>query len=481
MSYLKSLKLGTVFLKLNTKYYRNSTQLFTTYNIKFRKQNFSNLIPNFKFREKNTYSRKFMLLLMIIPVIPALYCSNYYKCLVVRADEEVFKSVENDAEEITEDLKKKKMKKDKIGFRDRKIIEYENRMRAYSTPDKIFRYFATIKLSHGENHEVYMTPVDFLRAITPGMKQPDGLGLDQYKRYDPKTVQQKLDLILDEDSIFYKLGSSGLITFSDYIFLLTVLSTSRRHFEIAFRMFDLNGDGDVDCEEFEKVATLIRHQTSIGSRHRDHANTGNTFKGVNSALTTYFFGPTLKEKLTIEKFLDFQEKLQKEILSLEFQRKTPDHNVKITETDFTELLLAYAGYPQKKKMRMLKRVKKTFRDSEGISKEDYLNFFHFLNNINDVDTALTFYHIAGASIDQTTLKHVAKTVAHVDLSDHVIHVVFTIFDENHDGQLSNKEFIAVMKNRLLRGLEKPKDTGFIKFMYTVWKCAKETKPALLEI
>lgn len=26
-------------------------------------------------------------------------------------------------------------------------------------------------------------------------------------------------------------------------------------------------------------------------------------------------------------------------------------------------------------------------------------FFHFLNNINDVDTALTFYNISGASID----------------------------------------------------------------------------------
>lgn len=57
-----------------------------------------------------------------------------------------------------------------------------------------------------------------------------------------------------------------------------IIIASKRHFEIAFRMFDLNGDGDVDCEEFEKVATLIRHQTSIGSRHRDHANTGNTFK-----------------------------------------------------------------------------------------------------------------------------------------------------------------------------------------------------------
>ncbi|KAK9870484.1 hypothetical protein WA026_008043 [Henosepilachna vigintioctopunctata] len=396
----------------------------------------------------------------------------------------ISESTNGNEENKEEDNKKKKHRKEKVGFRDRKIIEYENRIRQYSTPDKVFRYFATLQVQGPtiDQHEIYMTPDDFLRSMTPGLKQPDGLGLDQYRRYDPKSVHHKLELTLDEDSIFYKLGSSGLITFSDYIFLLTVLSTSRRHFEIAFRMFDLNGDGDVDCEEFEKVATLIRQQTSIGSRHRDHATTGNTFKGVNSALTTYFFGPNLKQKLTIEKFLEFQEKLQKEILSLEFQRKNPDENGRITEADFTELLLAYAGYPEKKKARMLKRVKKTFRDhGQGISKEDYLNFFHFLNNINDVDIALTFYHIAGASIDQATLKHVAKTVAHVSLSNHVIHVVFTIFDENQDGQLSNKEFISVMKNRLLRGLEKPKDTGFVKFMQSIIKCAKDTKPALLDL
>lgn len=48
-------------------------------------------------------------------------------------------------------------------------------MRSYSTPDKIFRYFATVKLTYGDSTEVYMTPDDFLRAITPGMKQPDGI------------------------------------------------------------------------------------------------------------------------------------------------------------------------------------------------------------------------------------------------------------------------------------------------------------------
>jgi len=50
-----------------------------------------------------------------------------------------------------------------------------------------------------------------------------------------------------------------------------------------------------------------------------------------------------------------------------------------------------------------------------------------------------------------------------------------------DNQLSNKEFISVMKNRVQRGLEKPKDTGFLKMMRSVFKCAKETKPVLLDI
>ena len=93
--------------------------------------------------------------------------------------------------------------------------------------------------------------------------------------------------------------------------------------------------------------------------------------------------------------------------------------------------------------------------SMGITLDDYLYFFRFLQHINDVDIALAIYHIAGASIDQgkwplvmqkitlmiyddnliflnwkATLKHVAKTVAHVDLSDHLVDVVFTIFDDD---------------------------------------------------
>ncbi|XP_017486245.1 PREDICTED: calcium uptake protein 1 homolog, mitochondrial-like [Rhagoletis zephyria] len=364
--------------------------------------------------------------------------------------------------------KKKRRRKQSGGFRDKKIIEYENRIRLYSNPEKIFRYFASIKIVYNNgDSEIYMTPDDFLRALTPGVKQPDGLGLDQFKKIDLSKGKNDFKHDLKPDSIFYKLSKFGLINFSDFLFLLTVISVSRRHFEIAFRFFDENGDGDLEFEEFEKVQNAILSQTSIGQKMGKSVH----YKGVSSAVSRYFFGADLKQRLTIDNFIDFQRSLQSELLNLEFERKHPDESGRISETDFAELLVAYANLSEKKRERMIRRVMKKFGGDNtlGITMPEYQNFFRFLQNINDVDIALTVYNIAGASIDQATLKHVGKTVANVELSDHLVEVVFTLFDDNEDNQLSNKEFISVMKERLRRGLSKPKDTGFLKIMATIWK------------
>ncbi|KTG42753.1 hypothetical protein cypCar_00017401 [Cyprinus carpio] len=376
-----------------------------------------------------------------------------------------------------------KKKKQRVGFRDRKVMEYENRIRAYSTPDKIFRYFATLKIisEHGDA-EVYMTPQDFVRSITPNEKQPEtGIHLVcdgnctsstlfcHSEKAIPRCekISQDREKFADEDSIFYTLGECGLISFSDYIFLTTVLSTPQRNFEIAFKMFDLNGDGEVDLEEFE--------QTSMGMRHRDRSTTGNTLKtgGCSSALTTYFFGADLKGKLTIGSFLEFQRKLQHDVLKLEFERNDPVDG-RITEKQFGGMLLAYSGVQSRKLKQMQKNLKRMFKDAQGITFEEVENFFTFLKNVNDVDTALSFYHMAGASIDKATMKQVARTVAKVELSDHVCDVVFALFDCDGNGELSNKEFIAIMKQRLMRGLEKPKDMGFTRLVRAMWKCAQNT-------
>ena len=69
-------------------------------------------------------------------------------------------------------------------------MAYEDRIRAYSTPDKIFRYFATLKvIEENGSKNIYMTPEDFVRSITPGMIQPQEYGLDLFRTV---TIEVKL-------------------------------------------------------------------------------------------------------------------------------------------------------------------------------------------------------------------------------------------------------------------------------------------------
>ena len=114
---------------------------------------------------------------------------------------------------------------------------------------------------------------------------------------------------------------------------------------------------------------------------------------------------------------------------------------------------------------MIKRVKKAYprRDSKsrdadsqgdaktngnakrGISSKDYEMVFKFFQNINDVDLALKFFKY-GQEIDKATLKHAANTVAHVQLRDHLIDVIFTLFDEDRKYQIF---FVPNFGERLL--------------------------------
>ena len=75
-----------------------------------------------------------------------------------------------------------------------------------------------------------------------------------------------------------------------------------------------------------------------------------------------YLGENRDGKLTIERFLEFQMQLQREILRLEFERKNPDDKTGlITESQFADLILAYADYNVKKKSNVLKRVRKAYK------------------------------------------------------------------------------------------------------------------------
>ena len=75
-------------------------------------------------------------------------CYILYVQLRARADEGEGEGKEKGGEEKSEEKEEgeKEPQKDRVSFHDRSVMAYEDRIRAYSTPDKIFRYFATLRV-----------------------------------------------------------------------------------------------------------------------------------------------------------------------------------------------------------------------------------------------------------------------------------------------------------------------------------------------
>ena len=280
-----------------------------------------------------------------------------------------------------------------------KQINYQNRIRRFSTPDKVFRLFATIQVVHHDAHgaahdEIYMTAEDFVRSITPGDIQPDKLGLDQYNKIHDEKLSKYIEKYVkpkskvssstsSETTIFNKISENGLLNFSDYIFLITVLSTSARHWKILFKIFDQNGDGEVDKKEFRRVMKLAQKNTATGDRHRDTGSS--TCKDIlkrNSAICNYFY-PSEDHKLTLNQFLEFHKKLRSEILRVQFNRERPSGEGKISKLSFAKMLLEYVEnadtYVE------LDRVKKYLNNAnskkEGISYSQVESLYTVLSTI----------------------------------------------------------------------------------------------------
>lgn len=73
----------------------------------------------------------------------------------------------------------------------------------------------------------------------------------------------------------------------------------------------------------------------------------------------------------------------------QFERHDPVDG-KITERQFGGMLLAYSGVQSKKLTAMQKQLKKHLKEGKGLTFQEVDDFFTFLKNINDVDTALSF-------------------------------------------------------------------------------------------
>ncbi|XP_068134720.1 calcium uptake protein 3, mitochondrial isoform X4 [Hyperolius riggenbachi] len=319
-----------------------------------------------------------------------------------------------------------------------------------SSREQRFRVFASLEYEG----QLYMTPRDFLESVTtdePRLR----------KKWKTLSRQDVNDLLIDtppvwkgSSKLFRNLGDRGMLSYTEYLFLLCILTKPHAGFKIAFNMFDTDGNQMVDREEFLVLQEIFRKKNEKKERKGEEEKCAQlgmdelSSSMIHTTLLVHFFGKKGKIELNFEDFYRFMDNLQTEVLEIEFLSYSKGMNT-ISEEDFAHILLRYTNVENTSSY--LENVRFRIPEEKGISFDDFRSFFQFLNNLEDFAIAMQMYNFANRSIGQDEFKRAVYVATGLKLSPHLVNTVFKIFDVDRDDQLSYKEFIGIMKDRLHRG------------------------------
>uniref|UniRef100_A0AAY5E7R3 Mitochondrial calcium uptake family, member 3a n=1 Tax=Electrophorus electricus TaxID=8005 RepID=A0AAY5E7R3_ELEEL len=336
-----------------------------------------------------------------------------------------------------------------------------------SSHEHRFRLFSSVEYGG----QLYMTPQNFIESVT--MSEP------RHKKPWRSLTKQELEKILSDtppvwkgtSKLFRNLRERGIIAYTEYLFLLCILTKPHAGFKIAFNMFDADGNQMVDKREFLVLQEIFRKKNEkrgrkgdteksaqLVRRHRDGLHVWESVgRSARSAVLDLFclLSPppfTLlkgKAELTFDDFYRFMDNLQTEVLEIEFLNYSRGMTT-ISEEDFARILLRYTDVEDIRSY--LDNVRQTIPDEKGITFEEFRSFFQFLNNLEDFTIAMQMYNFASRSIGQDEFARAVYVATGLKLTRHLVNTIFKIFDVDHDDQLSYKEFIGIMKDRLHRGV-----------------------------
>jgi Ca2+-binding EF-hand superfamily protein len=333
------------------------------------------------------------------------------------------------------------------------MTNYENRIRSFSSPEKVFSVFASVS----KDGHMYMTVDDFIRALIPHEHSALLAQRSDNRKHTYHALPAAFKIADQNDD--------GLISFEEYLFFVTLLSIPEQSFKVAFRMLDVNDDGQVDQHEFMKMIKFLR----VASPHAQQTRTSTS--GVAQGWLTHYFGENAS-KLTFDTFTTFLQQLKSDVLRLEFNLYDPQELGYISQRDFGMLLVSYArsknllGYVQRASTLEATPLK-------IFDFEQFQNFNMLLEHIHEVETAMQLYQMNGRAFKKQDLRHLSKIVCGTKLNQQVIDTMMSIFDSNNDGTLDLDEFVTALKRRKARGLSEPRDTGFLRKLEKIMKCARE--------
>ncbi|VDP95944.1 unnamed protein product, partial [Echinostoma caproni] len=204
--------------------------------------------------------------------------------------------------------------------------------------EKRFRKFASIEYKG----VLFMTPSDFINSLTrdvPAQYRLIPIGERELEGFLKKTPPKNKV----SNNLFRQIRDEGVLSYSEYLFLLQVLTKPHSGFEIAFKMLDTDLSGSVDAHEFAKLNHVIAQAAVDSGLSKDNAPSDLTLptnEVFHTTLMTHLFGKNQDCPLTYQEFIRFMHNVQTEALEVEF-RSYSMGLPSISPVDFAQIILRY--------------------------------------------------------------------------------------------------------------------------------------------
>ncbi|URE24638.1 Calcium uptake protein 1 [Musa troglodytarum] len=330
-------------------------------------------------------------------------------------------------------------------YRRRVFFNYEKRIRLRSSPEKIFEYFATSKNPKGE---ICMTPADFMRAVIP-VFPPSESNIVREGYLRGECVPGELHCAPSSFFMLFDTDSDGLISFPEYIFFVTLLSIPESSFSVAFKMFDLDNNGEIEREEFKKVIGLMRSYNRQGVSHSNGLRFGLKVGGSieNGGLLQSFFGKDGTGCLQHDTFVQFLRDLHDEYGDF-IQLKPYVDAVRLCVWNLPIMTSSQGELFQ---LRILLSM---------VASADMNRINKLLDQVDELDNNPSVRDI-----------HITFEVCGVSLTENADEIIFHIFDTNRDGSLSSEEFLRAVQRRET-DIREPSSTGIMGLLSCWLHCRR---------
>lgn len=288
-----------------------------------------------------------------------------------------------------------------------------------------FQHYASVRKRKGG--PLYMTVEDFVLALLAS----------------PEKALPDRAIVADLQRLFESMDANGdgYISFPEFRFLMSLLTSDPQEVATLFRIVDVDGVGAVALEDF---ANVLRGVTKDEAVVRSLLKPSTRRNGVVRAL----FGDSANpRKCSFEELDNVIHNIRTEVWKAEFRQYDVEKSDRVTAEEFAELI-AHQVLGSHLPYYLVNNIRKMRGTGDVVTLDMWLGLNEVMLHAGELSTNVEMLSSSGMAITKPDFRRLMRIAEMPTLPQETVDLVFAVFDKNNDGTMEMDEFLFIMRKKV---------------------------------